>query len=479
MYSQPTGTDTSVDPEAVERVRERRDALAPALGRAWTDDEPWRFLTDLTAIGSRMAGSEGERRAAGVVAEAFERAGVDDVDIDPFELDVWERGSAELRVEPPSRGGKGGPTTREFESIALPYSPAGAVAGELVDVGYGTPAEIDERDVEGRIAVASTTTPPGGRFVHRMEKFGYAIDAGAVGFVFVNHLDGQLPPTGSLTFGGEADAVAVGVSKETGAWLREYAVDGGRGAADSDSVQAEIAVEAETEPGESRNVAGRLGPDTDERLLLLAHYDGHDIAEGALDNGCGIATVATAAGILSAADLPIGVDVVAVGAEEVGLLGAEHLVETVDLDRVRAVINVDGAGRHRDLVALAHASDAAASVAESVSTATRQPIAVDAEPHPFSDQWPFVRRGVPALQLHSDSGDRGRGWGHTHADTRDKVDDRNVREHAMLTALLVCELAAPARDVPRLDRDDLVAAFRDADFEAGMRAAGLWPDDWE
>jgi len=138
---------------------------------------------------------------------------------------------------------------------------------------------------------------------------------------------------------------------------------------------------------------------------------------------------------------------------------------------VKGVINVDGAGRFRDLVALAHASETAASVAEAVSTATNQPIAVDAEPHPFSDQWPFVRRGVPAIQLHSDSGDRGRGWGHTHADTRDKVDDRNVREHAMLIALLVvAEFAAPERDAPRLDRDDLIAAFRDADFETGACA---------
>ena len=484
MHSQPTGTDVSADSEAVERVRERRDALAPALGRTWTDGEPWRFITDLTAIGSRMAGSDGERRAAGIVADAFERAGVANVDTDPFELDVWDRGSAELRVRVPDR--EGGAGAREFESIALPYSPAGAVSGELVDVGYGTPAEIDKRDVEGRIVVASTTTPRGGRFVHRMEKFGYAIDAGAVGFVFVNHLDGQLPPTGALTFGGEADAVAVGVSKETGAWLREYAVGGGEdagsraGDADvSTGAEAELAVEATTASGESRNVVGRVGPDTDERLLLFAHYDGHDIAEGALDNGCGIATVATAAGILTDADLPIGVDVAAVGAEEVGLHGAEHLAETVDLGRVRGVINVDGAGRHRDLVALAHASDDTASIAKSVSTATRQPIAVDAEPHPFSDQWPFVRRGVPALQLHSDSGDRGRGWGHTHADTRDKVDDRNIREHAMLTALLVCEFAAAERDVARLDRDRLIGAFRDADFETGMRAADLWPEDWE
>ena len=474
-------TDDAADAtrsDAVERVRDRAADLEPALGATWTDDEPWRFLTDLTAIGSRMAGSEGERRAAGLVADAFERAGLADVHTEPFDLPAWERGSASLDVTVSGRDGE--PTTRSFEALALPYSPGGSVSGELVDVGYGTPSEIDERDVEGRIAVASTTTPEGGRFVHRMEKFGYAIEAGAVGFVFVNHLDGQLPPTGSLTFGEEAEAVAVGVSKETGAWLREYAVGGGSAGPDPEPVaRAELSVEASTTPGESRNVIGRAGPDTDERVLLLAHYDAHDIAEGALDNGCGIATVATAAEVLADADLPIGVDVVAVGAEEVGLLGAEHLADRLDLDRVKGVVNVDGAGRFRDLVALAHASTAAASVAEAVSTATRQPIEVDAQPHPFSDQWPFVRRGVPALQLHSDSGDRGRGWGHTHADTRDKVDDRNVREHAMLVALLVAEFAAPERDLPRLDRDELAAAFREADFETGMRAADLWPADWD
>jgi hypothetical protein len=86
---------------------------------------------------------------------------------------------------------------------------------------------------------------------------------------------------------------------------------------------------------------------------------------------------------------------------------------------------------------------------------------------------------VPALQLHSDSGERGRGWGHTHADTRDKVDDRNVREHGMLAALLVAEFAAADRDPARLDTDALADAFRDAGFETGMRAADLWPAAWE
>ncbi|KAB1197953.1 MULTISPECIES: M28 family metallopeptidase [Haloferax] len=439
-------------------------AARAAFARTWTDGRPWEFLTQLTALGDRMAGGDGDARAGDIVADAFADAGVEHVEFDTFEMAHWTRGETTLELTAPDE--------RSFEAIALPYSPAADVSGPLVDAGYGTPAEIDDHDVEGAIVVASTTTPEGGRFVHRVEKFNYAIDSGAKGFVFVNHVPGQLPPTGTLRYNEEAVAPAAGVSKETGAWLREYATRGG---------EARLTIDASTEPGESRNVVGRIGPDTDRELVFCAHYDAHDTAEGALDNGCGITTVVTAARILAAMDLELGIRVVGVGAEEVGLIGAEHLVETLDLDGVAAVVNVDGAGRFRDLVAMTHSSDAMADVAETVADETRHPIRVESEPHPFSDQWPFVRAGVPAVQLHSDSGERGRGWGHTHADTRDKVDDRNVREHGMLAALLVRELAAAAAvdEIPRLDDDELVAAFQQADFETGMKAAGIWPTEWE
>jgi len=338
------------------------DEIAAELGLAWVSDHPQELLGTLTGFDSRMAGSDGEARAAAAVADSFREAGVRDVRRESFPMDAWERGDSSLVASAPER--------RAFETVALPYSPAGEVAGPLVDVGYGTPEEIEAAELDGRIALASTTTPPGGRFVHRMEKFGTASDAGAVGFVFVNHLPGQLPPTGSLTFGGEASIPAVGVSHETGERLRQHAIDGGGVAVDaggaatgvSESVtgaegqppDAELSVTAATQSGESHNVVGHLGPETEERLLAVAHYDAHDIAEGALDNGCGVAVLATAARVLAAADLDRRVTVAAVGAEEVGLLGAEHLAETVDLDSVVGVCNVDGAGRFRDLVAMAH-----------------------------------------------------------------------------------------------------------------------------
>ena len=434
-----------------------------ALGRAWQDEAPHALLTRLAELPERMGGHPGEARAAALVAEAFEAAGVTDVETSEFPVRRWDRGDAELAVV--------APVERSFETLALPYSPPGDVAAELVDVGYGTPDEIDAADVAGAVAVASTTTPPdAGRFVHRMEKFGHAAAAGAEAFVFANHEPGQLPPTGALRFDAEAAVPGVGVSLEAGEWLRRYADRGGR---------VRLRVDAATRADTSQNVHGVVGPPTDETVVLLAHYDAHDVAEGALDNGAGVATVLGAARVLADLDLDCRVRVAAVGCEEVGLVGSAALADWLDPESVRAVVNVDGAGRARDLRALTHTSEPLADLAERVAADAGQPVHVDGEPHPYSDHWPFLRRGVPALQLHSqppDGGSRGRGWGHTHADTLDKVDARDLRTHAMLTALLVRAVAGA--EIPRIDPDELRAAMVTADLEAGMRAAEIWPDGW-
>ncbi|MFC4550312.1 MULTISPECIES: M28 family metallopeptidase [Halorussus] len=432
-----------------------------ALGAAWIDDYPWEFITRLTEIGDRMGGHPGERRAAELVAEGFERAGAREATVESFEMRRWTRGDAELAVTDP--------VERSFETIALPYSPSGEVRGELVDAGHGTPEEIDEHDVSGKIVVASTTTPRGSRFVHRMEKFGHAAAAGAAAFVFRNHKPGQLPPTGALEFDAEAAIPGVGVSMETGDWLTEYAERGARAA---------LRVEADTDRGTGHNAHALLGPDTDDEIVVVGHHDAHDIAEGALDNGCGITTVVAAAQLLADIDLDTTVRVAGVGCEEIGLLGAEALAERLDLDSVRAVVNVDGAGRFRDLRAHTHGSETIREVVKTVADEANQPIDVRDQVHPFSDHWPFLKRGVPALQLHSESGERGRGWGHTHADTRDKVDDRNIREHAILTALLVRELAA-TDEVPRQSAEKVAGNLQAGNYEEGLRAAGIWPEGWE
>jgi Zn-dependent M28 family amino/carboxypeptidase len=463
------------------------DAL---VGRTWRAAFPWDFLTALTEIGDRSGGSSGERRAAALLEDALERADANPV-IESFGMRRWHRGGASLSVrvpasDPGSDGSdgsdgsreptffaRGGPIERSFETYALPYSPAGEVRGRLVDVGDGTPEAIEAAELEDSIAVAGTETPPGRRYVHRMETFGHAIEAGAVGVIFANHVPGQLPPTGSLRFDLEANAPGVGVSAETGAWLREYAGRDG---------EAVLDVEAHTTEGTSRNVLASVGPDTDEEVLVLAHYDAHDVAEGALDNGCGIAVLVTAARLLSRCDLDTRVRIVGTSGEELGLVGAAALADSLDLDRVKTVVNIDGAGRFRDLRALTHGSADLSELLTRVFDGAGHPLVLEESPHPYSDHWPFLRAGVPALQFHSQrpnsTGQWERGWTHTRADTREKADPRDLREHAILVSLVVQELASEAVNVDRVPPAETRERLREADAEPGMRAAGVWPDDW-
>ncbi|WP_436929919.1 M28 family peptidase [Halosimplex halobium] len=460
------------------------DPAAAPLGRAWLADDSWELLTRLTELDDRLGGHPGDRRAAELVADAFESAGVRAVSEQPFDVSRWTRGTTDLAVSVPDRG-----VERSFEAVALPYSPAHECEAPLVDVGYGTPAELDAADVSGAVAVTRTATPPDfGRPYHRAEKVGHAAAAGAEAFVFTNHVPGQLPPTGSLRFDAEAAIPGLGVSKETGEWLRDYASEGAR---------AHLRVDAETEPGTSRNVVGRVGPGTepeadsddrgeraaderDREVVVVAHFDAHDVGEGALDNGCGIATLAAAARILTAMDLDRPVRLAGVSCEELGLVGSDALADRLDLDGVHAVVNVDGAGRYRDLTALVHGSEAMGDLAGGVADAVGHPLDVQERPHPYSDHWPFLRAGVPALQLHSSNPDSAgpwdRGWTHTRADTRDKADRRTLREHAMLVALFVRAVAAS--DLPRLDPGAVRDALEEYGADEGMRAADIWPDEW-
>jgi len=175
--------------------------------------------------------------------------------------------------------------------------------------------------------------------------------------------------------------------------------------------------------------------------------------------------------------------VAGVSCEETGLLGSRALADSLDLGSVSTVVNVDGAGRARNLRAYTHTSDAVERVARETVEGTEQPLALVDRPHPYSDHWPFLRAGVPALQLHSEPPEDDGSWGprglpvaHTRADTLDKVEIRDVREHAGLCALLVEALARA--DPPRVDPGELAERLREAGAEAGMRAAGVWPDGW-
>jgi Zn-dependent M28 family amino/carboxypeptidase len=430
------------------------------IGETFTSETGWTHLERLVDLAPRMAGSPGERRAAEATRDALSAAGARDARLDEFAVQGWTRGESSVRAD-------SDPVAPD--ALALPRSPAGEATGRLVDVGHGLPADFD-RDLSGAVVMARSDVPDWyDRFLHRREKYSRAVAAGADAFLFRNHVEGRLAPTGSV--GTDEDPIgpvpAVGVSAEDGAALaRRHEGD-----------EVTVAVDAETAAATSQTVHADLGPDTAAAVLLTSHVDAHDIATGALDNGAGTATVVEVARALAAreGDLDTRVHVCSFGAEEVGLVGSSHDADRRDPGSVRAVLNCDGVVGARTLRLHTHGFDGLERAADRVRERFDHPVETTPELMPHSDHWPYVARGVPGAHATSATGDAGRGWGHTRADTLDKLESRTLREQAVLLTELVVTLAGADAGLERREPDDVAAQAEREGLAEGLRATGDWP----
>lgn len=429
------------------------------IGETFTSAEGWQHLERLVDIGNRLAGSDGEQQAAEATAKRLERVGARDVRLDEFDIQGWARTGSDIRV----RG-----TTQAC--IALPRSPTGTTDGALIDLGFGLPADYEDASLDGKIVMARSDVPDHyDRYIHRREKYYRAVDAGATGFIYRNHVEGCLPPTGSVGTPDQpiGEIPAVGVSAEVGARLaRRWA---------EEDVTIEVA--ADIYDATSANVHGILGPDTSDRVLVTSHVDAHDISEGAGDNAAGTAMVVELAKALSVreAELDARIEFVCYGAEEVGLKGSEHHASHADLGTVKAILNNDGVVRDRTLSLSTHGFDALATAVESVEERFGHPIQIVPDQSPHSDHWPFVKRGVPGYHASSDTGSSGRGWGHTAADTFDKLERRTLCQQAILLTELTVHVADEDFAVPQKDPAEIASALEDQNEAEGMKLIGDWP----
>ena len=172
----------------------------------------------------------------------------------------------------------------------------------------------------------------------------------------------------------------------------------------------------------SDNVVGVLrGRDPrlmDEYVVLTAHLDhlgvgvpvdGDAIYNGAMDNASGIATlIETAAAAASRTGLKRSLAFVAVTAEEKGLLGSRYFAENPSLPGGAIVANLNTDmflplfPLKSLIVAGLEESDLADDLRK-VAAETGIEVMVDPEPErnafTRSDQYSFIRRGIPALSL--------------------------------------------------------------------------------
>ncbi|HMQ53693.1 MAG TPA: M20/M25/M40 family metallo-hydrolase [Anaerolineae bacterium] len=412
-------------------------------------------------FGSRFGGSPGERQAAEFLQAKLSEYGLAPVRLEPVDYLSWQRGAVSLEIIEPVQ--------QPVPCITLPHSPPAELEGEIIDLGDGMPGDFKRQaaHIEGKIVMASSAVrgKESRRWIHRDEKYGRSLMAGATGFIFANHYPGYGPATGGIGYGAAAPLPGLSVSFETAAFIKRLLRRHGRvkvRLTSSDTCRANV----------SWNVIGELpGRSRPEEIVLLgSHYDGHDIAQGATDPASGTVCVLEAARVLArhAPELARTVRFALWGIEEIGLLGSKAYVRrhAAELDRHRFYLNLDGAGyRFNDVVL--NEWPALQPLFERWSREMTHDFKVDQSVHTFSDHYPFFLAGVPTGGLEPVGElSTGRGYGHTSHDTVDKVGLPTLRDTAALAARLALRLSqASDWPVQRRDAAAVQAALNSPEYQ--------------
>jgi aminopeptidase YwaD len=419
------------------------------LGDIYTSSAAMDNLTVLCDdFGSRFAGTTGERQAVDFFLARFRDYRLENVHAEEYEYVGWTRGPARLEVVRPLR--------KEIPCISLPMCPPASVEAEMISVDHGAPTDFDKAGerLRQRIVMVDSQPPRGlPRTVHRSEKYQRSALGGAAAFLYANQYEGYGPETGSIANDRQAPIAGVAISRESAAYLLRLAERSG-------PVTLRIETTDRCAPARSWNVVGDLpgGSPNGEWVLMGCHYDGHDIAQGAVDPASGAVAVLEAARVLAVDAPPMapprhcGVRFVMFGTEEIGLLGAYRYVDTHrdELDRIRFMLNLDAAGGgSRKGIILNRWPDLEPFFENARrEMAAEMPVGQKAEG--FSDHFPFFLEGVPTGWMGDpERVDTGRGFGHTAHDTLDKVRQDNLRAAAANACRVVLRIACadgwPAR----------------------------------
>ncbi len=417
------------------------------IGEVWTTDEMWRNLVHLCDdLGHRFGGSPSEHAAAEFLVEKMRAYGLSNPHLEEFPVYTWDRGKCELTVTDPR--------TLQVTAISMPYTGSGTFEGILIDAGEGEQEDYARLgdSVRGNIVLTDAETASRS---HRTDKYRWAHEAGASAVIFLNRNPGLLHITGALYArnpGGASDSdheapiPGIGITFESGELLRRLLGQG--------EVQVRIDLENRTRLSHSYNVVGDIpgASRSDEIVLFGGHYDGHDIAQGAADDGAGTLVGLEAGRVLVpfARSLDRTVRIICYGCEEIGLIGSWAHADTYSSESVNEKLvfsmNLDGAGRGnggRDTINVTR-DDAWAAYFKDLARELSYEYVVGDSLSVHSDHFPFFLLGYPSATMRSQdatAGMIGRGYGHTEADTVDKVTPRGLQMGAVFAARVAARLA--------------------------------------
>lgn len=153
--------------------------------------------------------------------------------------------------------------------------------------------------------------------------------------------------------------------------------------------------------GQSHNVIAELPGETDEWIVLSAHYDSTALSHGSYDNMTGCVGLLGVLEALRGKKLRYGLRLVFCGSEERGLLGSKAYVRdhAEELEKIALNINLDMIGTILGkFIAKVSAEDKLAHYLSYMGAELGFPLSASVGVY-SSDSTPFADKGVPAVSL--------------------------------------------------------------------------------
>ena len=406
----------------------RLDAAVAA--RLAADPDLWRDFNDICDTGGRLAGTESEKKAFALLRERVKAASPANSGRSiPVPYGGWRSKKATLRLADGTMA-KCHPLVRSIATAAE------GLTAEVLDIGRGTPEEFAEhaKEIRGRIVLARHELMFAAGTIHRRRKYDLARQHGAVGFLIAGPLPGHVVTGSSGRMGGEG-IPGLGIPPEVAARLARTAAGWPK---------VTMTIETEESPAETETLMYEYPGRTDEWVVLSAHVDGHDLAESAMDNGTGLASVLAVTRALSplVAEFRRGLRVMFFSVEEWALTGSAQYVEALgEAERAKIALNVnlDSVAGSPNIAALTSGYAGVEPFLLQVAAANGQSLRTVRPLMTNSDHANFAAGGIPAIRLVAGFDEP---TAHLHkvltpADTRDKVAQGELRQATLLTAAFV------------------------------------------
>jgi carboxypeptidase Q len=414
-------------PSPTVKIDAYRAPAGRIIGAALTSNKAYERLGHLTdRIGHRLSGSASLERAITWAVAEMKTDGLDNVRAEKVMVPHWVRGEESLEML--------SPVTQKLSLLGLGNSvgtPAAGISADAVVVRNFAELDALGERVRGKIVVYNAPfTNYGATVQYRLNGASRAARYGAVAALVrsITPTSLQTPHTGAMNYDPAQPKIPVAAITIEGAEQLQRTYDRG------DRITLQLKMEAKFLPdAESANVIAELkGTERpDEIVLIGGHYDSWDVGQGAHDDGGSCIAAWEAIRLLKELGLRPRrtIRVVLFTNEENGLRGGNAYRDAHRAELSKHIIAIESdSGIYRP-EGFGLAATAPPLVRSNMMEISKLLVGIDSHRIAASgggaDIGPIMREGVVGANLDVE-GSRYFDIHHTHADTLDKIDPRDL-----------------------------------------------------